>query len=254
MKNKQKIDHRKKLSIEDQFRNGLRNFLVAQKHAQNLLIPTPVLMAELLGVENEVAKLVYDEFIQLNLIEVKDDLYYKVEPYRVIYENETQDVSLTKLAKKMGLESHFEILSREWVVQFDLLDIDDLYLKGRYLKVRRLNYFDDEKEAILIAYIHESLINDEVLKNIESNGFANIMDALIKNKKYHRRRVLSIIEASLDVYENLDLDKGMPIIFSHQTVEDEKNALLFYLDFYTAHEAFLTLEKIDLEPLRASIN
>lgn len=245
MKNNLKIDRRRKLGLEEQFKNSFKNYLSTQKHTQNSLIPSPLLMAELLDVSIDVADKVYLEFINENLIELRNDLYYKVEPFNVIFENETQDLSLTKLAKKIGLKTQFEILSREWVVKFKLLEIDDTYLKGRYLKVKRLNYFNNEKEAFLVAYIHESLLNESNLNEIETNGFSTIMNQLMIEENT-RRRVLSIIEADAEVYEILECESDTPITFSHQTVINSKGALLFYLDFYTAHEAFLTLEKVDI--------
>lgn len=244
MKSKLKIDHRKSLSVKEQFRNNLKNYLATKVQNEDTKVISASLAASLFDVQLILAQEVYQELLDQNFFEIRDGNIYKVKSYNAIFENETQDISLTKLAEKMGLESHFELVSQEWVHHFKPLRIDTEKLEGNYYKVVRLNYFEKEKEALLIAYLHESLINDQTIKEIESIGFSNIMNKLM-SLNYHRRRVLSIINAHQEVVDLLELEKNQAVIFSHQTTHDEKDILLIYLDFYTTHEAFLTHEVVD---------
>lgn len=244
MKNKLKIDLRKNLSVKEQFKINLKNYLAMKDQDSEAKVISAALAASLFNVDVSLAQEVYQDLVNENFFSQKEENFYKIKPYNAIYENETQDISLTQLAQKMGLETSCKIVSTAWVKHFKPLKIDKELLVGRYYKVIRVNYFGKEKEALIIAYIHESLINEDSLIEIERLGFSNIMNQLM-DSNFDRRRVLSIINAHQEVVDLLELDKNQAVIFSHQTIHDKDNILLFYLDFYTTHEAFLTHEIVD---------
>lgn len=243
MKKILKLDHRKKQSIEAQIYQGLKMYINSTVFLSHDPLPSVDALSLLYKLDAGLFEKAYTQLVNEGYLEKKEQFYHKPEKPSNIFALNQKFYSLTDLAKLLNLESEIETLSQEWVDCVSMIPLDFTLKQGKYLRILRMNTFNQKHKAFITFNIHESFF-----KNVEKKGFNNesYYDVLKQFYKpdYLSYRYESIVEAKDEAMLRLNLPKKTPILKSYQVVFDEDHQVIAYLELFSAYEIFFTFQRI----------
>lgn len=236
------LDRRKKMSLEEQVLHGIRNYVVSNKLLPESNLPTLEALSLMLKVESKLIEKSLDTLVVEGHLEKRDEDYVKVQKVINIFDSNHNYYSLTQLAKDLNLNSKIETLSKEWIDKPKEVQLDYSFKEGKFLRIHRINTFNDQHKALVIFNVHESLLSNASENDFKERSYYEVLKDQFK-ENYQSHRYESIVEAKGEVLQYLDLPKQSAILKSYQVVLDENSEMIVYLELYTAYEIFFTFQK-----------
>ena len=236
------LDRRKKMSLEEQVLHGIRNYVVSNKLLPESNLPTLEALSLMLKVEPSLIMKSLDTLVLEGHLEKRDVDYVKIQKVINILDSNHNYYSLTQLAKALNLNSKIETLSKEWIDKPKEVQLDYSFKEGKFLRIHRMNTFNDQHKALVIFNVHESLLSNASENDFKERSYYEVLKDQFK-ENYQSHRYESIVEAKGEVLQYLDLHEQSAILKSYQVVLDENSEMIVYLELYTAYEIFFTFQK-----------
>lgn len=252
MKTILKIDKRKKDSLEAQVIFGLKQYIVSPSLAPHSVLPQPKDIAAEYGIEPQIIQDFYDAQLRNGTIERTNDTYLKAYREVQLFESLSKQKSLQDFSAIIGIATKTERLSTEIVHEFDTLPFCPEVSPARYLKIRRLNYFEGHAEVMVIMYINIDILSEAEHLDFNSQSYYQLLKPHLDIFK-NTTRYLSTCELPEDVYKTLSIPKSTPGMITYQYSTDAYGHLLLYYEVYSITETFYVQQQIPFSEFKKLI-
>lgn len=237
-----KLDKRQSLSLEEQFVIGFSNALNDSLLTAESFLPSPFEMAKTYSLRKEFVEELYQKYISEGKIEFTQQRFIKSRKMQTRLNTNHNYSSLSEIANDLGLKLSFEVKSISKISAFDILKSLNFNLTETYLKMERLNFFNDAKGAWLTLYIQDSLIDTD--QDYLSHPFklSNRLDEILSDNGYQTHRYMSIIKPNKAIQSALDIHEDNPVLMHYSYIVNENQEVMVAIEFSTHHEAFFAFE------------
>lgn len=249
MKHILKIDKRKKDSMETQVIQALRTYIFSPSLAPDTLLPLPEVIAQDYGVDVKSLEHFYESQVRLGTIVKDDETYRKANRSTKIYEAFNSQRSLQSVAAQMGISSKTEKRAVEIVHSFETYPFCPVVHEGEYLKVTRLNYFDEHAEVMVIIYINLDVLSEARTFNYDQASYYELMKPYL-NRFKGTKRYISACELPEMVAKTLNVPKSTPGLITYQYTVDANDILAIYYEVYSITEAFYVFGDYDYNQVK----